>query len=451
LVVGSDFDKSRMTRPARIAVLLKSFQLGGAQRNLITLANAFSARGYPVDFLIAQNTGPLQADLSPGVRILELERTPRAVLPLLLIPRILSSPAEIVELLRRGAPSVVTRVPALSRYLVRERPDAVLTTLPFNNLAAIWASVLARTNTPIVIRMAGTLWARAPADRPFAGLVAFECRRWYRRAKAVVAISDGVADDLRDALGVPPEIIATISNPVDLAKVADLANHPAEHPWFEDAEAPVVLAVGRMVPQKDFGTLLKAFAIVRSQRRARLAILGEGRERPAIEALARSLGIDGDVWMPGAVVNPYPYMARAATLVLSSAWEGFPNVLIEALACGCPVVSTDCRNGPAEVLAQGRYGRLVPVGDAQGMASAILETVAAPRHADHQRRRAADFALPTVVDRYLDLLLGSRAPAGSGDLPPHSATAELPTAPPASGALAPKREQPAGTAMRTGA
>jgi glycosyltransferase involved in cell wall biosynthesis len=401
-------EQQEMVKPRRIAILLNSFALGGAQRNLITLAKAFSQRGHSVEFLVGRNAGPLQSEVPSTLRIIEFGKTPRLLLPFALGPRVLRSPTEVAALASKDRPSVLARVPSLARYLSRTRPEALLTTLPFNILAAIWAATLAGSDTRVVIRIALTFSTRIARPQAVERMLIQESRRWYPRAAAIVAVSEGVARNLQDTLGLPPHRIATVQNPVDHGLVTKLAAAPVDHPWFQ-SEIPVVLGVGRLRPEKDFPTLLRAFAIVRSRRPARLVIVGEGDQRAAIEALARSLAIDGDLWMAGARPNPFPFMARAAALALSSVQEGFPNVLLEALACGCPVVSTDCQSGPAELLEGGRHGRLVPVGDAAEMGRAILETIAAPRDPDRQRRRAADFSLDAVAGRYLDLLLGRAA------------------------------------------
>jgi glycosyltransferase involved in cell wall biosynthesis len=163
--------------------------------------------------------------------------------------------------------------------------------------------------------------------------------------------------------------------------------------------------------QKDFPTLLKAFARVRAVRPARLLILGEGKERTELEVLARELGVASDVALPGFVPNPFPHMMRASVFVLSSAWEGLPGVLIEAMACGCPVVSTDCPSGPAEILDGGVYGPLVPVGDDAALAKAILSVLETPPDPERLRARAALFSTDHAADQYLELLLG---PCGGG-------------------------------------
>jgi glycosyltransferase involved in cell wall biosynthesis len=187
--------------------------------------------------------------------------------------------------------------------------------------------------------------------------------------------------------------------------VAERVAEPLDHPWAALGAPPLVLAVGRLAEVKDFPTLLRAFACVRAVRPARLVILGEGREREALEALAAGLGLGPDVLlMPGYDPNPLRWMARAAVLVSSSRWEGMPGVLIEAMAAGCPVVATDCPGGSAEILEHGRLGRLVPVGDDAAMAAAILATLAAAPDREALRARAGIFGAERAVEGYLACL-----------------------------------------------
>jgi glycosyltransferase involved in cell wall biosynthesis len=229
-------------------------------------------------------------------------------------------------------------------------------------------------------------------------------RATYPSAEAIVAVSEGVARALSEVVRLPAERITVIHNPTIGPDVADRCAAPVAHPWFEPETAPVIVAVGRLTEQKDFATLLGAFALLRARRDARLLILGEGEERPALTALATQLGIAGDVAMPGFVPDPYPYLARAALFVLSSAWEGLPNSLIEALAAGCPVASTDCPSGPREILAGGRYGALVPVRDPRALAAAMLAALVAPVDRSSLRARAADFSVDRIAEQYLEVL-----------------------------------------------
>jgi glycosyltransferase involved in cell wall biosynthesis len=233
----------------------------------------------------------------------------------------------------------------------------------------------------------------------------------YRMADGIVAVSDGVADDLARCSGLPREGITTVYNPVITAELAPLARQALAHPWFQPAAPPVILGVGSLAARKDFPTLLRAFARVRAQRGCRLVILGQGStpEKTAevkaeLMALATSLGVAADVDLPGFVANPFAYMSRAGAFVLSSAYEGLPGVMIQALACGCPVVSTDCPSGPAEILDGGRFGALVPVGDDQAMAQAITATLDDPIAAERLQARGALFSVERAVDRYLELL-----------------------------------------------
>ena len=212
-------------------------------------------------------------------------------------------------------------------------------------------------------------------------------------------------------------MITTVYNPFDLQRITALAAEPAPHPWLAE-DAPVVLGAGRLHPQKDFATLLRAFARVRARTAARLVILGEGEERAALETLARELGIAADVALPGYTANPYAWLVRARVFALSSRWEGLANVLVEALACGTPVVSTRCP-GSTEVLGEGAHGRLVEVGDDEALADAIAATLESPADPEALRRRAGDFSLDRGVDGYLEALLGEATTRSTAStLPP---------------------------------
>jgi glycosyltransferase involved in cell wall biosynthesis len=239
--------------------------------------------------------------------------------------------------------------------------------------------------------------------------------RTYPWAEAIIAVSTGVADDLSTLAEIPRERILTIYNPVVTPDLEEKSRALCDHPWFAPGSPPVLLAVGRFTGQKDLPTLLRAFARVRRMRPVRLLLLGEGEERTKLEALVRELGVAADVALPGFVLNPFPYMARAAVLVLSSLHEGLAMVVIEALACGCPVVSTDCPSGPAEILEGGRYGALVPVGDVEAMAKAIHAALDGTHDPELLKTRAAEFSLERAAERYLAVLCGDRASRLSTD------------------------------------
>jgi glycosyltransferase involved in cell wall biosynthesis len=308
-------------------------------------------------------------------------------------------------MLRPGVAQVLGAIPALARYLSNERPEAILGVLDYANFATILARRLAglpvRTVASVHNHMSS---AAANAQRPHLRHVIPLARRLYPDADAVVCVSDGVANDLAASVGVPSALLTTIYNPVITPRILELAGAPAPHRWFAPGDVPVILGVGKFRRQKDFATLIRAFARLRKKYPAHLILLGDGPERAELERLTRELGIASEVDMPGFNPNPYAFMARASVFVLSSRWEGFGNVLVEAMACGCPVVSTDCPSGPAEILANGRYGKLVPVGDERALANTIVAQIDAPIGIDEAACRANEFTAATSAARYEEIL-----------------------------------------------
>ncbi len=383
----------------RLALLISGLGLGGVQRTMLTLAGGLADRGLAVDLLVPDDRGPFRRLIPANVRLVNLSRW------WLRVPVIRA----------RKRRKALLMAPAIADYLRRERPDALLSASHYVNLAALWGRGLAGTSTRLVISQRTQLSVAITNSklpllrrRP---LLAWMTRRYYPRADAIVAVSDGVADDLAEVAHLPRARVVTVYNPTDLAYIATCAAQPAPHPWLEDGGAPVIVALGRLAAQKDFATLLRAFAQMRATRPARLLILGEGRLRPQLEALARELGVSDAVALPGYAENPFAALARARLFVLSSRYEGLPGALIQALACGCPVVSTDCPSGPLEILDHGRYGRLVPVGDADALAAAMRATLEETPDPNRQQARAAHFSVDRAVDAYLDLMLGERAAA----------------------------------------
>jgi len=375
-----------MTEPQakRLCILVPSLHGGGAEHIMVKLAGGLVRLGYSVDLVLCQAKGPYLAEVPDAVRVIDLHSA-----------RVLAS------------------LPALARYLRRERPAALLSVL-HANLVALWAKRVAGVSTRVVVSERNTLSRvsahyRADLRMRWAPALA---RLFYPWADGVVAVSRGVADDLAEAARIPRRHIKVIYNPVVTPELRSKAQASLRHPWFELGEPPVILAIGRLTAQKGLDVLIQAFSRVRAARRARLLILGEGEERPALEAMVRQFGLGDDVSLPGFEPNPYPYMARAALFVLSSRWEGLPGVLIEALFCGAPVISTDCPYGPREILADGRYGVLVPVGDVHALAEAMEAAL------DGERRPSPTeswmpFESESVVRQYLVAMLGGQACSGS--------------------------------------
>lgn len=381
-------------RHADIAVFIHSLSGGGAQRRTVTLVNGFAERGHAVDLVVVAARGPLIPLLDPRVRLVALTDWVEGH-PLARLPRRVQ--------LFLGLGRIV-------RYFRRERPGVFMAAASHVHVPVLLAHRIAACDVPLVLRVSNHLSRSGsegakPKTRMFAPRLA---RRLYPRADAVIAVSRGVADDVHAVTGYPRDRIHAVQSPMLTDELRQRIDASVDHPWLAAGQPPVILGVGRLVKQKDFPTLIRAFARVRAARPARLLLLGRAKnnkKRRRLTDLIDSLGVTTDVELTGYVDNPLAYMKRAAVLVLSSAWEGLPGVLIEALACGCPIVSTDCPSGPAEILEGGKYGRLVPIGDDAAMAAAILETLNAPPPRDALRARAEDFGADRAIDRYLSVLL----------------------------------------------
>jgi glycosyltransferase involved in cell wall biosynthesis len=378
-------------RIPRIAVFLSGLSGGGAQRRSLLLARGFVERGCTVDVVVVRSEGPFRAAVPAGARLFVLE----------------SYVAHLPVIRNFKGLWVMSSLFALARYLAVERPHVLLSTSIPANLAALWGRALSHTRIPIVITANLNLTkATAKWGAFIAKLLHWLISRAYNSAQAVIAISRGVAEDLMTVTGIAEERVFQIYNPLDLELVARLSRETVHHPWLSTDAPPVVLAVGKLKLQKDYPTLVRAFARVQANRKMHLVILGEGEERARIERLTKELGIENDVYMPGFVENPFAWMVRASVFVLASAWEGFSNVLLEALACGCTVVSTDCPSGPREILADGKFGYLVPVGNDAALADAILAALSAPSQREHSIARATEFSFDVAIERYLAVLRG---------------------------------------------
>ena len=357
-----------------IAVYLYRLQGGGAERIMVNLMQGFVQRGLKIDLVVNKKEGPLLTQVPSSVRIIDL-----------------SAPKPW----RNG-------LPKLMGYLQKERPKTLLTGLHYNNEIAILAKRLAFASTRVVVSEHNTLSLRVKREKN-EQKSALTARLFYPFADAVLAVSQGVAKDLSLVTGMPLNRIKTLYNPVILPDLIEKAKQPVDHPWFAPGEPPVILGVGRLEQQKDFPTLIKSFAIVRQVQPARLVILGQGKEQQKLNALVKELGIENDVAFLGFTQNPYAYMAKASVFVLSSIEEGLPTVLIEAMAVGTPVVSTNCKSGPDEILDNSKYGELVPVGDREAIAQAIFRLFSGNAKSVPPAW-LEQYSLETVTQQYLDLL-----------------------------------------------
>lgn len=361
-----------MPRADRILLVLPSLERGGGERVMLQLARSFIATGREVHLAVLLGGGPLRCEVPPNTVLHEL----------------VSGHARGFTLARRALPKLVS--------LMRSaQPHAVLSTMTGTNLLTTLACMRARSSARLVLREASSLVnVRSMFKR---GAV-----RWlYWKADTIIAVSSGVAGDFR-SLGLPSERIRVIHNPVDREGLRRLAE---TGPAFSESGAlPYVIALGRLTRAKDYPTLLRAYADSQLRHSHRLAIVGDGEERGRLEGVIRQLGIADRVLLPGALANPYRILAGASLLVLSSRWEGYPNVLLEALALGVPVVATDCPHGPRELLGGGRYGRLVPVGDLVALTQAMEEECGHPANTPGEVVVRHEVGL--VASRYLDVLDG---------------------------------------------
>jgi glycosyltransferase involved in cell wall biosynthesis len=389
----------------RVALVMRGLEGGGMQRCMLELGEAFAQRGCAVSLLVGDAGGAMRARVPAGVQLVPLAaQSPLAARATAL--RLLGRQG--LPLVGIGMPRMLRHLTALAAELQRFDPQAVLAMGTQSNLAALWARELAGIDARVVLCECTTLSVAASRSRRrFRRAYPALIGRHYPAADAIVAVSDAVADDLAATAPLPRAAITAIPNWVTADLAAGAAAAPG-HPWLQAGAPPVVLAVGRLHWQKDFATLIRAFAVLRRRRPARLVILGEGPQRAYLEQLGGALGVAAEVHFAGFVDNPFAWMSRAAVLAVTSLSEGFGNVIVEALACGLPVVSTACAGGPREILGGGRFGRLVPVGDAQALADAMEHTIGDPPDPAVLQRRAADFSLAEASGRYLDLLLGGK-------------------------------------------
>ena len=372
----------------RIACFFSTSGHSGVDRAAGHLIPALARRGYRVDLLKVRRHGPELPEVPPGVRVIDL-----------------------------GSRYTYACLPAIAAYLRRELPAVLLSDKDRVNRTALFARTLARLGpgrlaggaagvpTRLVFSSGTTisidLATRGPVER---WVQRHSMGRLYPLADQVIVTSAGVADDMAAYTGLRRDLIRVVPSPVVHESLFTAELPRPAHPWFGDPAAPLILSVGELCHRKGFDTLLRAFARVRAQRPCRLMILGRGDERSALLALAAELGVADGFALPGFVPEPYAYMAHADLFAFTSRWEGLGFVPIEALAVGTPVVSTDCPSGPREVLADGRYGPLVPVDDAAALARALIATLDHPLPAEDLREAARPYAIEASTDAYLNAM-----------------------------------------------
>jgi glycosyltransferase involved in cell wall biosynthesis len=364
-----------LAKDAKISLCLANVGGGGAERVSANLARGFADRGYAVEMVLFQATGVNLALLPPAVRVVDLHvrNAIRGILP-------------------------------LRRYLRAARPTFLISALDHVNISALCARRLTRVKTRVIATVHSThsQIPLLPHDRKYF-LMRWAMKMTYPSADAIVCVSKCVAHDLQEVFHFPREKVRYLYNPVMTRDILEKAEETVNHPWLGDMSRPLILGIGNLRPEKDYVTLIKAFALLRQKCNCRLLILGEGAERSALEQLIHRLKLTQDVQMPGFAENPYAYLKRCSLFVLSSAREALPTVLIEALGLGVPVVSTDCLCGPREILQGGKYGRMVPVNDPPALAEAMEATLQQP-HRPAGREAVRPFTMDSAVNAYLEMM-----------------------------------------------
>ncbi|WP_421793333.1 glycosyltransferase [Hydrocarboniphaga effusa] len=364
----------------RIAFILNNLSGGGAERVAVNVANNLAQLGNDVSLVLNYKRGPYIGDVSPNVTILSLEKR------------------------------MLFALPRLVGVLRREKFDAVLSVLDQPSMACLLVKPLVSHTKFIVIECNNPL-ASNDGVRSFIWKLIRKLRPLlYPKADHIITKSEGIRSALLKHFNCKSNRVTAIANPVDTARIDRLALEEVNHPWFSSkVSAPVIVAMGRLSIQKGFDNLINAFTILRKERNLRLLILGEGSERSHLEALVRKLNVTADVDLHGFSTNPYAYVARANCFVLSSRWEGWPNALVEALACGTSSVATDWESGPSEILSHGTYGSLVPPENVLALASAIKDTLDSPKSSHELRAHVLQFSPRIVAQKYLSVIEGAIA------------------------------------------
>jgi len=374
-----------MRHKRTVALYIPALNLGGAQRVTVDIANGLADRGYDVHLLLSYRRGELLADVDNNVQIVELH-TPH-------VPGL----------------GVLASFPSFVEYLRSERPDVLFSQMTYANVVAILASKISRTGVTIVATEHDSFAAEARTKDRF---VSFGARAVYWLADRVVGVSRGVAETVVEETFIDESDVAVLRNPIPIEEVYERSTEFTNSEYLEDDEYETILTVGRLSDQKDQATLVRAFARLHEHRpRTRLVIVGTGERESELRSLVERLGLTDAVSFAGFVDNVYAYMGSASVFVLSSRHEGLPTVLIEAMACGCPVVATDCPSGPREILQDGEYGPLVPVGDESSLAEAILEALDSPVSDELLRERASDFSTESALEEYVEFIRA--VPGGS--------------------------------------
>lgn len=361
----------------KIGLITGTLNSGGAERMMVNLAKGFVKKNHEVTFFLVNKTGAFLKELPDAVTVVDLKA-------------------------RFGVKSSLL---SIRKQVKNHRPDVLISTQPHINACVNLTLKTVRRKPVVILREANTPEINFQQS---SFLYKKSYQAGYSGADHYVAVSEGVRDNMIDYYNLLPEMVTTIYNPVIDDTFNQKFKEPVTHPWLLDREIPVIISMGRMVPQKDHLTLVKAFAEMRNRIQARLIIVGnKEQDREYVNKVISfidGLGLSGDIDLPGFIANPFPMLREASLFVLSSEYEGLPGSLIQALACGCPVVSTDCPSGPSEILEMGKYGSLVPVGDYHQLSQKMLDALQKEHDPVFLNKRANEFSMDRATDGYLQVI-----------------------------------------------
>ena len=363
------------TEIKHIALFIGSMRMGGAERASLNLINEFASRGIRCDLVLIQEEGEFLDDIHPDVHIVPL-----------------------------GKGRTLFSGYALRRYLKTFRPQIMIAAQTHVQLLALWACKKAVIKVPLILNEHSTFSTNHPFSSMKGIIIRKLAKRWFPHANVITAVSEGVRNDLLNEFPELEDKTIIIYNPVINQSLMEKSMEKIELPWQVDSSIPMILAAGRLVADKNFDLLIRAVATARETRRIRLVILGEGEEKYNLAHVAQQTELGEDISLHGYTKNPYAWMRKADLFVLSSRREGLPMVLIEAMAAGCKVISTDCPSGPREILQEGKLGILVPVGDTQAMSDAIIKSLMISGSDQAVQEALKPYHVTTVCDQYLELM-----------------------------------------------
>lgn len=393
-----------LSRINHVAFFVNSLASGGAEKVILDLASDFIQKDIKVDLVICKHSGPLSNTNFHKINVIALKKNNR----LSLLRRLSQLPAKewlsIIILLSSNMPKSFSRIISLQNYIEKSKPDVILSSLNTVNITALWAKHLSNSDTSLIIQQVNYLSEALPN-----GKTVFErfllpniIKRWYPKSDKIISVSEAVKKDLVENFSLPEYKITTIYNPLNLAKIKTLSSKNIDEEWLKNKNTPVAIAVGRLNKVKNYPLLIKAIKQASTKLDIKLIIIGDGPEKQNLLNLISDLNMEKFVKLIGYQSNPYAYMKLSDVFILSSESEGLANVLQEAIACDCNIVSTDCPGGPRELLEDGAFGKLVVANNEDALAQAIIEELDRNIDPKKNQTKANSYSLQTISNKYIE-------------------------------------------------